>query len=187
MATLAARGETPAAFARRCIPAAGVAPPSNIADILGRRALPAGRLATLGATPAFHHGLLVDSNVLLDVLTEDAEWLDWSSASLAACAENGRLIINPLVYAEVSIRFSAIEDLDDALPAEYFVREALPWDAAFLAGKAFMHYRRRGGARSHPLADFYIGAHAAIAGYTLLTRDARRYRTYYPKLRLIAP
>jgi predicted nucleic acid-binding protein len=130
---------------------------------------------------------LVDSNVLLDVLTEDEEWLDWSSSSLGACAEHGRLVINPLVYAEVSIGFSAIEDLDDVLPAEYFVREALPWAAAFLAGKAFMHYRRRGGARSHPLPDFYIGAHAAIAGYTLLTRDARRYRTYYPKLRVIAP
>ena len=130
---------------------------------------------------------LVDSNVLLDVLTEDDEWLYWSSSSLGACAEHGRLVINPLVYAEVSIGFSAIEDLDDVLPAEYFVREALPWAAAFLAGKAFMHYRRRGGARSHPLPDFYIGAHAAIAGYTLLTRDARRYRTYYPKLRVIAP
>jgi predicted nucleic acid-binding protein len=130
---------------------------------------------------------LVDSNVLLDIITEDDEWLDWSSSALSACAERGRLVVNPLVYAEVSIGFSAIEDLDDALPAEYFVREALPWAAAFLAGKAFMQYRRRGGARPHPLPDFYIGAHAAIAGYTLLTRDARRYRTYYPKLRVIAP
>jgi predicted nucleic acid-binding protein len=130
---------------------------------------------------------LVDSNVLLDIITEDDEWLDWSSSALSACAERGRLVVNPLVYAEVSLGFSAIEDLDDALPAEYFVREALPWAAAFLAGKAFMQYRRRGGARPHPLPDFYIGAHAAIAGYTLLTRDARRYRTYYPKLRVIAP
>ncbi len=130
---------------------------------------------------------LVDSNVLLDIITEDDEWLDWSSSALSACAERGRLVVNPLVYAEVSIGFSAIEDLDDALPAEYFVREPLPWAAAFLAGKAFMQYRRRGGARPHPLPDFYIGAHAAIAGYTLLTRDARRYRTYYPKLRVIAP
>lgn len=130
---------------------------------------------------------LVDSNVLLDIITEDDEWLDWSSSALSACAERGRLVVNPLVYAEVSLGFSAIEDLDDALPAEYFVREPLPWAAAFLAGKAFMQYRRRGGARPHPLPDFYIGAHAAIAGYTLLTRDARRYRTYYPKLRVIAP
>jgi predicted nucleic acid-binding protein len=130
---------------------------------------------------------LVDSNVLLDIVTEDDDWLDWSSSALSACAERGRLVINPLVYAEVSVGFSNIEDLDDALPGEYFVREALPWAAAFLAGKAFMQYRRRGGARSHPLPDFYIGAHAAIAGYTLLTRDARRYRTYYPKLRVVAP
>ena len=130
---------------------------------------------------------LVDSNVLLDIVTEDEQWLDWSSSSLSACAERGRLVINPLVYAEVSTGFSSIEDLDDALPPEYFVREGLPWAAAFLAGKAFMQYRRRGGARLHPLPDFYIGAHAAIAGYTLLTRDARRYRTYYPRLRIIAP
>ena len=130
---------------------------------------------------------LVDSNVLLDIVTEDDDWLDWSSSALSACAERGRLVINPIVYAEVSIGFSGIEDLDDALPAEYVVREALPWEAAFLAGKAFLQYRRRGGARPHPLPDFYIGAHAAIAGYALLTRDPRRYRTYYPRLRVIAP
>jgi predicted nucleic acid-binding protein len=130
---------------------------------------------------------LVDSNVLLDIVTEDEDWLDWSSSALSACAERDRLVINPLVYAEVSIGFSRIEDLDDALPVEYFAREPLPWGAAFLAGKAYMQYRRRGGARPHPLPDFYIGAHAAIAGYALLTRDPRRYRTSYPKLRVIAP
>jgi predicted nucleic acid-binding protein len=130
---------------------------------------------------------LVDSNVLLDIFTEDAEWLDWSAAALERSAESGRLIINPIVYAEVSIRFETIEDLEDALPEEYFVREALPWPAAFLAGQAFVRYRRRGGARPSPLPDFYIGAHAALAGYTLLTRDARRYRTYFPRLNLIAP
>ncbi len=130
---------------------------------------------------------LVDSNVLLDLLTEDEEWQDWSAAALERCAEAGRLVVNPIVYAEVSIGFDAIEDLDAALPAGYFTREPLPWPAAFLAGKAHASYRRRGGARQHPLPDFYIGAHAAIAGYTLLTRDARRYRTYFPKLRLIAP
>lgn len=131
--------------------------------------------------------VLVDSNVILDVVTEDAEWLDWSADALERCAESGRLVINPIVYAEVAIGFTAIEELDDALPREYFTREGLPWEAAFLAGRAFLRYRRRGGARVHPLPDFYIGAHAAIAGYTLLTRDARRYRTYFPKLRLIAP
>jgi predicted nucleic acid-binding protein len=130
---------------------------------------------------------LVDSNVLLDIVTEDPVWLDWSSFALSDCAERGRLVINPLVYAEVSIGFSTIEDLDDALPIDYVAREPLPWGAAFLAGKAFLRYRRRGGSRPHPLPDFYIGAHAAIAGYTLLTRDARRYRTYYPRLRVIAP
>lgn len=130
---------------------------------------------------------LVDSNVILDIVTEDSEWLDWSASALERCANSGHLIVNPIVYAEVSIGFPRIEDLDDALPADYFTREPLPWEAAFLAGKAFQAYRRRQGARVHPLPDFYIGAHAAVQGYPLLTRDPRRYRTYFPKLRLIAP
>ena len=130
---------------------------------------------------------LVDSNVILDVVTEDADWSDWSAAMLTAAANEGRLVINPLIYAEVSCGFAAIEDLDEAVPPEYFTREPLPWPAAFLAAKAFVTYRRRGGTRAVPLPDFYIGAHAAIAGYTLLTRDARKYRTYFPKLRVIAP
>ena len=130
---------------------------------------------------------LVDSNVILDVVTDDAEWGDWSASMLSASAREGRLVINPLIYAEVSCGFAAIEDLDDAVPAEYFTREPLPWPAAFLAAKAFVAYRRRGGKRPAPLPDFYIGAHAAIAGHTLLTRDARRYRTYFHKLRIIAP
>jgi predicted nucleic acid-binding protein len=130
---------------------------------------------------------LVDTNVILDVVTEDPEWFDWSADALERCAEDGRLVINPIIYAEVAVGFTRIEDLDDVVPADYFMREALPWTAAFLAGRAYLRYRRRGGARLHPLPDFYIGAHAAIAGYTLLTRDPRRYRTYFPKLRLIAP
>ena len=130
---------------------------------------------------------LVDSNVILDVLTEDSDWFDWSAAMLAREAETSRLVINPLIYAEVSPRFETIEELEDSVPASYYVREPLPWEAAFLAAQAFRKYRRRGGAHRHPLPDFYIGAHAAIAGYTLLTRDARRYRTYFPKLRVIAP
>ena len=130
---------------------------------------------------------LVDSNVILDVVTEDQEWLGWSSQALERSAESGRLVINPIIYAEAAIGFATIEALDDALPPDYFAREPLPWPAAFLAGQAFLRYRRRGGTRVHPLPDFYVGAHAAIAGYTLLTRDARRYRTYFPKLRLIAP
>ena len=130
---------------------------------------------------------LVDSIVILDLLTDDADWADWSAAALERSATAGRLVINPIIYAEVSIGFDAIEDVDDALDAEYFAREPLPWTAAFLAGQAFRRYRRRGGARPHPLPDFYIGAHAAIENYTLLTRDARRYRTYFPKLRIVAP
>lgn len=130
---------------------------------------------------------LVDSNVILDIVTQDDEWLDWSAGALERSAGAGRLVINPVIYAEVSIGFSTIEELEDAVPPEYFAREALPWEAAFLAGHAFVRYRRRGGARVHPLPDFYIGAHAVLAGYTLLTRDPRRYRTYFPKLRLIAP
>lgn len=130
---------------------------------------------------------LVDSNVILDVVTQDRAWLQWSSAMLAREAERSRLVINPLVYAEVSLAFDRIEELDAAIPTDFVTREPLPWDAAFLAARAFLRYRRKGGTRPHPLPDFYIGAHAAVAGYTLLTRDARRYRTYFPKLRLIAP
>jgi predicted nucleic acid-binding protein len=131
--------------------------------------------------------VLVDSNVLLDVLTEDEIWLDWSSAQLAACADNAILAINPIIYSEVSVRFERIEDLEEALPLEYFSREHLPWEAAFLAGKCFMRYRRDGGAKRSPLPDFYIGAHASVAGMSLLTRDPRRYASYFPGLRLISP
>lgn len=130
--------------------------------------------------------VLVDSSVLLDVLTEDAEWFEWSSRALARCAETGPLVINPIVYAEVSIRFTRIEDLDAALGAD-FERRPLPWPAAFLAGKAFVTYRRRDGSKHSPLPDFYIGAHAAVERLALLTRDPARYRTSYPTLTIIAP
>jgi len=130
---------------------------------------------------------LVDSNVILDILTEDAEWLEWSSSALEERAERSVLVINPMVYAEVSIRFERIEDLDHALPDTAFRRDALPWEAAFLAGKCFLAYRQRGGVRQSPLPDFYIGAHAAVARMTLLTRDAARYRPYFPSLEVIAP
>lgn len=132
-------------------------------------------------------GFLVDSNVLLDVLTEDPSWFEWSSSALARCAEEGPLAVNPLVYAEVSIGFERIEDLDEALDSAGFQRLALPWEAAFLAGKCFLRYRRGGGVRSSTLPDFYIGAHALVEGRTLLTRDAARYRTYFPRLALVAP
>jgi predicted nucleic acid-binding protein len=130
---------------------------------------------------------LVDSNVLIDVATGGSDWADWSAAMITRVAEEGRVVINPIIYAEVSLGFDRIEDLDEAIPVEYFAREDLPWAAAFLAAQTFLEYRRAGGARRAPLPDFYIGAHAAVAGYTLLTRDARRYRTYFPKLRIISP
>ena len=130
---------------------------------------------------------LVDSNVLLDLLDEDDEWMDWSSSMLSQAGARGSLVINPLILAETSVTFDTIEELEEALPVSFFIREPLPWQAAFLAGRAFASYRRRGGAARSPLPDFYIGAHAAIAGHTLLTRDPKRYRTYFPKLRIIAP
>ncbi|MFN0022881.1 MAG: type II toxin-antitoxin system VapC family toxin [Parvularculaceae bacterium] len=132
-------------------------------------------------------GVLVDSNVLLDVFTQDPVWFDWSSGALAAAADRARLVINAVVYAEASIRFSRIEDFDEVLPAALAIREALPFEAAFLAGKAFAAYRKRGGAKTATLPDFFIGAHAAVAGYELLTRDVGIYRSYFPLLRLIAP
>jgi predicted nucleic acid-binding protein len=130
---------------------------------------------------------LVDSNVLLDLFTEDEDWFDWSSSALERCAEDGDLVINPIIYAEVSPQFDSIEALDDALPPDFFRRAQLPWEAAFLAGLAFVKYRRSGGTRPTPMPDFYIGAHAALEGLTLLTRDARRYRKYFPTLRIVAP
>lgn len=130
---------------------------------------------------------LVDSNVLIDVMTEDSRWSTWSSGALSEAADEGLLAINPIVYAEVSIGFSRIEDLDEALSPDLFTRLPLPWEAGFLAGKCHLEYRRRSGQRRTPLPDFYIGAHALVAGLTLLTRDARLYRTYFPRLALITP
>lgn len=130
---------------------------------------------------------LVDSNVLIDLFDEESEWREWSDAMLARCARRGALVINPIVFAEVSAGFDSIDDVEAALPHAYLRREPLPWDAAFLAGRAFVQYKRRGGAGAAPLPDFYIGAHAAVAGHTLLTRDARRYRHYFPRLRVVAP
>lgn len=130
---------------------------------------------------------LVDSNVILDVVTEDPMWGEWSSASLERIADESALAINPIIYAEVSIGYKTIEELENLLPASDFRRLDLPYEAAFLAGKAFLAYRRRGGSRTAPLPDFYIGAHAAIAGFRLLTRDAQRYRTYFPNVELVAP
>lgn len=131
--------------------------------------------------------VLVDSNVLLDVMTQDRRWLAWSAEAIERAANRFRLVINAVIYAEVSIRYSRIEELEAALPRTMFDRESIPYEAAFLAGKSFLAYRRRGGTRRSPLPDFFIGAHAAVAGYRLMTRDAARYRSYFPKLSLIAP
>lgn len=131
--------------------------------------------------------VLVDSNVLLDVATKDPKWATWSASTMERLANETTLLINPLIYAEVSIRFTRIEELEEAIPATMFRREPLPYEAAFLAGKALLRYRKAGGSRTTPLPDFYIGAHAAVAGFRLLTRDATRYRTYFPSVRLIAP
>ena len=132
-------------------------------------------------------GTLVDSNVLLDVLTEDEAWAEWSTDALAQAAEDGPLFINPIVYAEVSVRFSRVEDLEDALPPRDYLRAPLPWAAAFLAGKVFLRYRRNRGSASSTLPDFFVGAHAAVDDLRLLTRDEGRYRTYFPSVELIVP
>jgi predicted nucleic acid-binding protein len=117
---------------------------------------------------------LVDSNVILDVATNDPNWESWSSAALEKAANESILVINPIIYAEVSVGFSRIEDLEDALPSDIFLRDKLPYEAAFLAGKCFLDYRRRTGTKTSPLPDFYIGAHAVVAEFRLLTRDATR-------------
>ena len=130
---------------------------------------------------------LVDSNVLLDVITRDSKWYTWSARALEDQANSTVLVINPIIYSEVSIGFQRIEELNAALPPQSFHRLALPWEAGFLAGKCFRDYRARGGERRSPLPDFYIGAHASVARLTLLTRDKARYRTYFPSLELVAP
>lgn len=138
-------------------------------------------------TPVPVAPVLVDSNVLLDVAYDDPVWGAWSRRALTRFGQSAILVINPLIFAEVSIGFKKIEELDAVLPRTDFRREPLPYEAGFLAGKAFLAYRRRGGTRTSPMPDFYIGAHAAVAGYRLLTRDAGRYRSSFPTLRLIAP
>ena len=130
---------------------------------------------------------LVDSNVILDLVTDDPKWGAWSAERLSKAADESTLAINPLIFAEISIGFATVEELEQLLPPEEFDRLELPYEAAFLAGKAFLSYRRRGGRKSAPLADFYIGAHAAVSGLRLLTRDPQRYRTYFPTVELIAP
>ena len=132
--------------------------------------------------------VLVDTNVLLDLVTDDPRWAALSQARLDAAALRGPLAINPVVYAELSVAYRRIEELESMVAKAGLRLEAIPREALFLAGKAFVDYRRtRGGSRTGVLPDFFIGAHAAVLGVPLLTRDARRYRTYFPTLELIAP
>lgn len=130
---------------------------------------------------------LVDSNVLIDVIEGDLAWSQRSAIALERVGAAGPVVINPVIYAEVSVRYEDADELDLDLPLDLFQREQLPWPAAFLAGKAFAEYRQRGGERRSPLPDFFIGAHAAVAGMQLLTRDESRYRTYFPAVELIVP
>lgn len=131
--------------------------------------------------------VLVDSNVILDLAYADTSWGAWSRAAIADAAADAVLVINAIIYAEVSVGYARIEEVESVLPADRFRREELPYQAAFLAGKSFLAYRRRGVMRTSPLPDFFIGAHAAVRGYRLLTRDTRRFRTYFPTVELITP
>ena len=127
--------------------------------------------------------VVVDSNILLDAILGEAPWADWSITRLGELASQSRLVINAVIFAEVSVTFPMIEDAEAALAIALLEREPIPFEAAFLAGKVFRDYRRRGGLKRSPLPDFFIGAHAAVAGYRLLTRDGSRYRTYFPQAR----
>jgi len=131
--------------------------------------------------------ILIDSNILLDIASEDSEWNSWSSDAVIAAGDSSELAINPVIYAEASIRYASPAEFDDAFPSEFFRREPLPFAAAFLAGKAHLAYRNRGGSRVAALPDFFIGAHAAVAGFQILTRDPRLFRSYFPSVELIAP
>jgi len=131
--------------------------------------------------------ILVDSNVIIDILTKDPVWRSWSEAALGEAADRDEVAINPIIYAEIASGFGTMAELDLQLGSDMFRRLPLPYEAGFVAGRAFVEYRRRGGLRTSPLPDFYIGAHAAVSGLSLLTRDARRYAGYFPKVRLIAP
>jgi predicted nucleic acid-binding protein len=125
--------------------------------------------------------VLVDSNIILDILTHDPSWFSWSSDQLVIHARQEQLAINPIIYAEIAVGFSQEASLQAALPEPLFQRLALPWEAAFLAGQSFLSYRQRGGTKTAPLPDFYIGAHATVSHLPLITRDVQRYHTYFPE------
>jgi len=131
--------------------------------------------------------VLVDSNVLIDLFTGDPDWADWSTDRFIEQAAKDTLCLNPIIYAEISIAFTTVKKLETALEPLQILRRELPFEAAFIAGKAFLDYKRAGGEKRSPLPDFYIGAHAACSQFPLLTRDAKRYRTYFPGIQLISP
>ncbi|MBA3595832.1 MAG: type II toxin-antitoxin system VapC family toxin [Methylibium sp.] len=131
--------------------------------------------------------LLIDTNVLVDVLEDDPDWANWSVRQLRAQSQVHELLINPVIYSELSLTFESVEALDEAIGGMGLEIRELPRPALFLAGKAFVKYRRAGGRKSNVLADFFIGAHAAVLGCAILTRDVRRYRGYFPSVALIAP
>jgi predicted nucleic acid-binding protein len=133
------------------------------------------------------NGVLVDSSVLIDLATDHDIWTEASREAVETVGQDRELIINPVVFAEVSIPFARIEEVDERLPRDVFRREDVPWEASFLAGKAFVAYRQGGGVRRSPLPDFFIGAHAAVRGYGLLTRDPRAIRTYFPTVEVLEP
>lgn len=132
-------------------------------------------------------GLLVDSNIILDIFLDDPKWADWSITALVDTSHNSTLYINQIVYTEVSIGFKKIEELESALHAGGFRMLEIPKEALFLAGKAYLHYRRSKGTKKSPLPDFYIGAHAAVLGMDLISRDSGRYKTYFPTINIICP
>jgi predicted nucleic acid-binding protein len=130
---------------------------------------------------------IVDSNVLVDVWLQNPLWVNWSIRAMAWARGQGDLIVNQIILAEVSVPFAAPGDVEAAMALHLFRRDSLPWEAAFVAGKAFALYRDRGGSRRSPMPDFYIGAHAQLKGFRLVTRDHNRYRTYFPSVELISP
>lgn len=131
--------------------------------------------------------ILVDSNVILDIFTQDTNWYDWSSAKLSELAEAHELIINDIIYTEISIGFKQIEELEQTLAGDFFKIQSVPKEALFLAGKVFTKYKSQSGTKISTLPDFFIGAHASVQGIPLLTRDISRYKTYFPSLEIIHP
>ncbi|MGQ0658559.1 MAG: type II toxin-antitoxin system VapC family toxin [Chromatiales bacterium] len=129
----------------------------------------------------------MDTNVLVDVLEDDPTWADWSVRQLRAQSQVHELFINPVIYSELSLTFDSVKALDEAIEGMGLTFQELPRPALFLAGRAFVKYRREGGTKSNVLADFFIGAHAAVLGCAILTRDGRRYRNYFPRMALVAP